>query len=140
MIDLIPSLKSMFLTYDWPGNVRELSNILESAFNMLGDNDSYIGFEHIPNYFLEYLKKSVIKNKSVKTAYDMAFKQSADSWELSEYKNLPLLVDNYERTIIESAMEKTRGNLTHCVKLLGISRQSLTVKLKKYKITSGEFR
>lgn len=140
VIDLIPSLKSMFLTYDWPGNVRELSNILESAFNMLGDNGSYIGFEHIPNYFLEYLKKSVIKNKSVKTAYDMAFKQSADSWELSEYKNLPLLVDNYERTIIESAMEKTRGNLTHCGKLLGISRQSLTVKLKKYKITSGEFR
>lgn len=140
IIDLIPSLKSMFLMYEWPGNVRELSNILESAFNMLGENDSYISYEHIPNYFMEHLKNSVMKSRNTKTAYDTAFIKNTDGYELPSQISLPKLMDNYERTIIESALEKTRGNLTYCGEMLGISRQSLSVKLKKHKISPKSFR
>ena len=55
-------------------------------------------------------------------------------------RNLNYMVDQFERKLIEKALAETKGKLSRCSKRLGISRQGLSVKLKKYQIDPSQYR
>ncbi|WP_134701223.1 helix-turn-helix domain-containing protein [Ammoniphilus sp. YIM 78166] len=49
-------------------------------------------------------------------------------------QTLPEQLENLERLIIERALEEARRNVTKASEQLGISRQNLNYKLKKYQV------
>ncbi len=104
-----------FINYNWPGNVRELKNIIESAMNMSDEE--------------ELLHKEFFENKIIK--------QEKDNM-LSAYSNSNLNLNDYieeiERKIIKQELENHQGNITKTADKLGISRQNLQYKIKKYNI------
>ncbi len=46
--------------------------------------------------------------------------------------DLPGVVDDYERSLLETAMRQTGGNQTKAAQLLGLRVQTLNMKLKRY--------
>lgn len=103
-----------FQEYDWPGNVRELQNALEAAMNYAQDetltlDDFSAFFDNTRRTSWERQKDNCRSNHTL-----MTLKSDLD----------------YEQ--VRSAMMKARGNKTEAAKLLGISRNALYKKLKKY--------
>ncbi len=107
-----------FKTYAWPGNVRELQNFIESAMNMIGD-EHVINREHLPNHVEEILEQRAIK---------------ADTVDYNTIESLPNYLGQLEADIIKYNYENFEGNVTKTAKKLGLSRQNLQHKLKKYNL------
>lgn len=105
----------IFMEYKWPGNVRELRNCMESAYNLV--NGSYININHIPRYIAD----TVINRNSQSTTFE---------------KKLTVMLDEYEKEIIEKALGQKKYNVSKTARMLGIPRQTLYYKLKKYNLLS----
>jgi DNA-binding NtrC family response regulator len=48
--------------------------------------------------------------------------------------DLPQIIDNFERTLIETALRQTKGNQTKAARLLGLKVQTLNMKLKRFQM------
>ncbi|WP_083402389.1 sigma 54-interacting transcriptional regulator [Bacillus sp. MUM 116] len=108
-----------FMTYHWPGNVRQLEHVIEGCLNLVYDERT-ISFNHLPPIF---------KNKIQQEERD--FHQEP----LTSYSgSLPEQIEKLERIMIEQAMNHAKGNITKAAEQLGISRQNLNYKLKKFQI------
>ena len=90
-------------SYHWPGNIRELQHAIEKAVILCEGN--------------------VIRPK------DILVKQS---WKPQTASVVPNL-EEVERQAIETAILQNNGNLTAAAEQLGISRQTLYNKLKRFK-------
>ncbi len=111
-------VKEAFQHYDWPGNVRELENVIESAINMI-NSGHIIKPEHISPDMREILFKSYKKENSLN--FDK--NQSLDS-----------ILEEVEKSLIMEALQESGNNISKSSELLGIKRQTLQHKLKKYDI------
>jgi len=96
--------KRKLLKYSWPGNVRELQHSIEKAVIL---SDSKIISDE--NFLLN--------------------KQSPKSYKLQN-----LTIEEMEREMIKNCVEKENGNMSAVAKKLGVTRQTLYNKLKKYKL------
>jgi DNA-binding NtrC family response regulator len=94
--------------YDWPGNVRELKNALTKAAILC--DDGTIELSHLP--------------EEVQDAAPHADDLIPDTSRL----------DDLERDAIVHALKTTDGHHQNAASLLGISRRTLTRKLKRYLI------
>ena len=109
------AVEEVFQRYHWPGNVRELKNVIQSTIELCERKD-FIGIDDLPEHFklaLERTTKTVVckDNSSLKTAV-----------ELMEYN------------MIRSALYDSSGNITVAARSLGITRQALQYKMRKYKL------
>ena len=96
--------------YQWPGNIRELKNIIERALSLSEKNE--LKLEHLPIEVLEpSLSISVYGNPDNLLAQKMG---------------------NFEKSLLQNALQAARGNMSKTAKLLGISRASLYEKFQKY--------
>lgn len=104
-----------FTNYNWPGNVRELKNVIESAMNM---SDGEIELHK------EFFESKIIKqeNDHILSSY------SSSNLSLNEY------MMEIEKKIIKRELENQKRNITKTADILGISRQNLQYKIKKYDI------
>ena len=93
--------------YHWPGNVRELINILEQAINFAPDG--LLKARHLPSH----LKPGVISGPVDRPG-----------------EILPLSA--LEKQAIKQALEKCQGNISQVARALGIGRNTLYSKMKKY--------
>lgn len=99
--------------YTWPGNVRELQNLIKKLITLVPNR--IIKNDHLPNYILsEGLISKLVENKSSK--------------KLNE------LVEELERKVISETLVRNNFNQLRTSKVLGISRQGLINKIKKYSI------
>ena len=99
--------------YDWPGNVRELENVIERMV-ILSEGD-YITVEDLPEKIAAGRKKA-----------------SIGMTELPEEGiSLSQAVNEYERQLIISALEKTGWVKNRAAKLLKMNRTTLVEKIKK---------
>ena len=89
----------------WPGNVREMENALERALILAGDDE--IGAEHFGR----------LGRASERS--EMRGQRAADV--LREGFNL----DEFERELIDAAIERAGGNKAAAARLLGITRRRL---------------
>jgi Nif-specific regulatory protein len=97
--------------YNWPGNVRELENEVVRAVALSG-GAQVIGKEVLSEKFLEGTAAKFRKYKQLGA--------------------MPATVQGIEMEMISEYLEKTGGNKERAAKLLGISREGLRKKMKKY--------
>lgn len=120
-----------FMNFIWPGNVRQLKHCLEAAMNLVTDEDLKIKIKHLPAYLLSgnnvttggYIQKmSIENNKHLKYP--------------SQEKNgvFSTIYQKEKEEIIEALIEN-KGNVSKTAKQLGMHRQSLMYRIKKYNIT-----
>ncbi|MGW6251278.1 sigma 54-interacting transcriptional regulator [Peribacillus butanolivorans] len=116
---LEPDIFRYFMNYHWPGNVRQLEHVIEGCLNLVYDERT-IDYDHLP---------PIIKNNIQQQETSLLKEQLLQfSGGLAEQ------IEILERTMIEQAMNNTNGNITKAGEQLGISRQSLNYKLKKYQL------
>jgi len=113
-------LKEAFLRYDWPGNVRELENLIEGAMNMMSSGH-ILKPEHLP----EHIKKRLFTNKLIQLQFDA---------NEIEQKGLDEILSEVEKDLIIKAMLDNEQNVSKSAGALGIKRQTLQHKLKKYRL------
>lgn len=104
-----PGVYRILEAYHWPGNVRELANAVEYAINLLQGED--LKLAHLPPHLT---KKPVTRPMS------------------HDVEVLPLA--SLERRAIEKALLYFGGNITKVSNALGIGRNTLYDKMKKYGI------
>ncbi|WP_353893467.1 sigma 54-interacting transcriptional regulator [Proteinivorax hydrogeniformans] len=99
-------VEETLLHYGWPGNVRELEHIIEGAVNLI-DEDNTIKTIHLPKFL-------------------------QGSWSTLQQSTLPKQVADFEKNIISQAYYACNRNISKTAQKLGVSRQSLQYKIKKY--------
>jgi two-component system nitrogen regulation response regulator NtrX len=103
---------SLLKTYTWPGNVRELKNTIERLI--------------------------ILNSKSQITADEVApvvnFSKSAGGEIPVAGKPLRDLVGEYEKKVIEKALERNLNNVTNTARELDLERSHLYKKMKAYDI------
>lgn len=99
-----PQTRKQFLEYQWPGNVRELQHSIEKAVIMCDNN-----FLFPEDFFFKSSPHPVLPNDdTLQTLEDM------------------------EREMIIQAIERHSGNISAVASQLGITRQTLYNKMKKF--------
>ncbi|MEW6260048.1 MAG: sigma-54 dependent transcriptional regulator [Thermodesulfobacteriota bacterium] len=109
-----PEVERLFLRYAWPGNVRELENIIERA--MILCPGERIRMEDLPSDFAG--------------GTDRVEKELEPSGELSLYDHLA----EYEKRLIERALQQTGYVQSKAADLLGIGKSNLNQKIKRFGI------
>jgi len=118
MPEIKEDLYNGLLSYDWPGNIRQLENYIENIVNLDG-NISFDLWEDCD----EKIDKVIHK----------------DTMQANYYENYEVKKDNFnlqelECEAINEAIKSCNYNMTKVAKALGISRNTLYLKIKKYKI------
>lgn len=101
--------------YEWPGNVRQLENELERAVTLVEDN-TFIKPED--------LSEEVYKYSDNEQTIKLLRKKST----------LKDAIEDLERKMLQEVLEKFNWNQTQASKELGLSRQGLIKKLKRYNL------
>jgi len=110
---LTATVLELISSYSWPGNVRELQNEMERALTLAGSNkeitEAYLSpkcFDSMENSDPVYKKGDTLQEVTVRI----------------------------EKQMVHEALEEAGGNRSHAANLLGITRQGLLNKIKRYKI------
>ncbi|MEM7482734.1 MAG: sigma 54-interacting transcriptional regulator [Acidobacteriota bacterium] len=106
--------KAALLAYDYPGNLKELENITRQLVYLCPPGQP-VDFNLLP----EKVRLSAVSPPSAADLSDL---------------NLDRLVATTEEVAIREAMKQTGGNKTQAARLLGLSRNGLTAKMKRYGI------
>jgi DNA-binding NtrC family response regulator len=115
------------LKHPWPGNVRELENVMERA--CVTSPGHVIEAKHL--------------------AADLAQSPlgrglGSNPYRIDLSRPLPDLLRemtaDVEERYIRKALRKTRGNVSRCAKICGLSRRSITSKLAEYGIHREEMK
>ncbi len=103
------------VAHDWPGNVRELKNEMERVIAL------YPGAEMVEPRMLS----STLRDN---------WARRGDAPVRTDRDTLPEAVQKLEQRMITRALERFDSNRTRSAEFLGITRQGLLKKLKRYRL------
>ncbi len=106
--EITPEAMDLLMVYEWKRNIDELEAALESAIANTP-----------PLRIDETLLPSRVRHAALRAIPPDGI-------------DLPRIVDDYERLIIETALRQTSGNQTKAARLLGLRVQTLNMKLKRF--------
>src|SRR6056297_2930670 len=109
------------MEYHWPGNIRELKHVIEGAISLLDNNDE-IKIDDFPYYI--NVKTSDKENSLIVKKEEI----------IHGNKNLEDHLEEIEKEIIIETLKENSNNITKSAEVLGIKRQGLQYKIKKYSI------
>jgi arginine utilization regulatory protein len=127
----------LFLQYPWPGNVRELEHVIEGAMNIMGPDDR-IRIRYLQSHFTNGL--DVSRSGSTKPARRLSAHTRTGETGGITTPDLFLNKNEHEKKLVWQALMQFRGNVTRSAQKLGISRQLLYYKMKKYNLTRDQFK
>ncbi len=113
---ITPEAMAMLMSYDWRGNVRELQNLIEMAVAL--EEGPWITMRYLPPH-VQGCVRHVQKSEG----------EPANILELS--------VGNFERFFIEEQLRINDWNHRETARNLGVHRNTIENKIKKYGIGSG---
>ena len=97
-------------SYDWPGNIRELRNLIERCVLLSEDESFPVQWINLPGQTPPFDEDSTIR--------------------------LPLdgslSLEEMEKRIIQTALERTANNVTAAARLLNTTRETLRYRIRKY--------
>ncbi len=133
-----PRARDLMLSYPWPGNVRELSHVIERA--VLWSHGPTLDPEHLS--LMSPLESPAGEPLANATASNpdsgpVPAQRPAAPSNTGEAPALPppgTDLEGWERAMIEQALREAAGNQTRAAQRLGISRDTLRYRLKKYGI------
>lgn len=105
--------------YEWPGNVRQLENEIERAVTLAEDGIIIRSLD-----FSDEVRRYMENQQTIRM--------------LSSNKSLKDALEELERNMILETMEATDWNQSQAARDLGISRQGLIQKLKRYNLDKEE--
>lgn len=124
---LHPSSVEILNRLDWPGNVRQLENICRWLTVMAS------GSEVLPSD----LPAELLEEKKIVTeATSGSWQEQLADWarhalEAGDKELLSYALPEFERILLEAALEHTKGHKQDAAKVLGWGRNTLTRKLKE---------
>ena len=125
----------LFKTYDWPGNVRELEHVIEGAMNLVGTHKT-IQIKYLQTHFSNWsAKPGSAKSGHVSSVSARPARRHDDKLSVDSTTNLIKEKSAHEENIIKTALVENKGNITKTARFLGISRQLLYYKIKKFNIS-----
>ncbi len=107
-----PEGEALLMKYPWPGNIRELRNTIERAM-ILGSGEVIMP-EHLP--------KEIATGSPVEDTVPASFQIPKGGVDLKDL----------EKDLVQQALKQASGNQVHAGRLLGISRDALRNRMKKY--------
>ncbi len=110
-------LLALFEAYAWPGNVRQLRREVERLVALTPESQA-LGPE--------------------RCSPELAADASRGPIDPDQALSLPVRVHALETQLIGLALARTHGNKGRAARLLGITRQGLYKKLKRYRIERGD--
>ena len=113
-VTIAQDAQQALMAFDWPGNVRQLENVIERAF-ALSPGRQQIHSTDLPPEFLQ-LPVSI---------------DPADYALPDDGLNLDETVARFEHSLIQRALDRTRGNKRQAADLLKLKRTTLIEKLKR---------
>lgn len=99
------------LAYDWPGNVRELCN---------------------------YVRNLVIRSKPDDPVYESHQRLIPITFGPEQADKDAALLDSFERKAIVQALKEADGNISQTARILGVDRNTVYRKMKKYHVKKDE--
>ncbi|MCU0252942.1 MAG: sigma-54 dependent transcriptional regulator [Acidobacteria bacterium] len=101
--------------YGWPGNVREMRNVVERM--MILEPSGVLELEELP--------PEIRGEASAADGVGQTFRLPPEG----------VVLEEVERALVRQALARAGGNRTHAARLLGVSRDTLRYKLKKFRLT-----
>jgi transcriptional regulator with PAS, ATPase and Fis domain len=108
-IRLSPAVAAAFEVYDWPGNVRELANVIESEASLLPPDEDV----------LSRIPESVLP-------------ASAPRPEGALFGDRILSLEELERRACDEALQRCSGNVARAAEALGVAKNTLYTKMRRY--------
>jgi two-component system, NtrC family, response regulator AtoC len=109
--------------YDWPGNVRELEHVIEQM--MVTTSGAVIEAENLPPQIVPHREEP----------FSLDFDHNRPLQELTDE-----FIQRIERAYLIRVLEKHRGRIDHCADHCGLSRRSISEKLRRYQIDKSDFK
>jgi two-component system response regulator AtoC len=122
-VRLTPALVERFAAAEWPGNVRQLENVVARLVALSGGGE--IGPEALAGA------------GAPETVAVPAHAEDGDGGAPPEHpRTLREQLDTLERSVIARTMTAVHGNQSEAARRLGISRNTLTERLRRYEIAA----
>jgi transcriptional regulator with GAF, ATPase, and Fis domain len=102
----------IFEQYSWPGNIRELENVIERAVVMMHFEENVLLPKHLP---IEVISTEIQQPSS----------------EIPVQGDLTSIVANYEREVIQAALNEHDWNQSAAAQALNISEAVIRYKIKR---------
>ncbi len=131
------AVMELFYQYHWPGNVRELEHVIEGAMNIMGP-DNRIRIKYLQPHFTQGYGNQ--RSSGHRASRWMAHSSKGGDTGETGSSDLLLNKNEHEKKLVWQALMQFRGNVTRSAKKLGISRQLLYYKMKKYHLSRDQFR
>lgn len=133
-------LIELLMNYSWPGNIRELEHVIESAMNFVEVGETTLGLRHLS----AHLHRKLAAAGTADQAGNQASPAQTDPYAARpnlypSEKTLHEILDAVEREVIIERLIKNAGNISQTSKELGIFRQALQYRIKKYLINEREY-
>jgi len=142
-----PAAMDYLSEYSWPGNIRELSSVLRVALQTISSDQLEVSDLH------RILRRSPAgqpvtiaagsvarRAEAVQPATNGGSHSEQAPVDLSSDLNLKDDLARIDRLKIEKTLERTSGNVSKAAAILGVSRETLHNKIRKYGIEVDAFR
>src|SRR5207245_2025317 len=122
-IHLSSEALDMFSQYWWPGNVRQLKNEIQRAVALSA-----------PGGIVEptHLSPELTNTRLPTLTGDVPMRPSRSAL------NLAVAIERVERDMIQSALDRTGGNISETARTLGLTRRGLYLKLRRLGLDRSE--
>jgi two-component system response regulator PilR (NtrC family) len=118
VVGAAPEVMSALMVYHFPGNVRELENMIERAVTL--SSTDWLALDAFPN---------LVGLQGAQPSPSTVGNLPESGLDLERH------LEEYERSILIKALERTGGNRTEAARLLGVSFRSMRYRLSKLGIT-----